>query len=483
VSPCYDRRDPTLPAHDGEGSPLKGDVQPPEPRDADRSPILGQQTASAPPGRRLCGLPMPQIFYGWWVVFGCAAIIFMAAGTFFYGFGAIFDSLVDEFGWSHASVSLGFSMRAEVGGIFAPLVGYLVDRLGPRKLLLAGVITVGLGFLWISRINTLWEFYGAVIVIALGMGACGGLVGQVAIANWFERKRGRAMAFLATGAGASGVMVTLLAWLISVYGWRSALMTMAVVTWAIGIPSAMLVRQRPEDYGLAPDGEPAPAVAPVAAPMAADDPQPPPRAAEGMTAREALRTRAFWFLSLAFAFSWFGTTAIVVHQIPALTATGFSEESAALAVTLMTLVSLGGRMGFGWLADFRDKRLVLAAAFALQTLGMLLFAAVHTWWQLIPFLLVYAPGYGGNISVRPALQAEYFGRRALGSIMGLTFFITSLGNVVGPVFVGWMYDTTDSYRLAFVITAFASLAAIPLVLSIPRPQPQAVAAGTSTVQA
>lgn len=422
---------------------------------------------------------MPRIFYGWWIVLASASIIFIAAGTFFYGFSAIFDSLVDEFGWSHAAVSLGFSMRAEVGGIFAPVVGYLVDRLGPRKLLFTGVIAVGLGFIWISRIQTLWEFYGAVIVIALGMASCGGLVGQVAIANWFERKRGRAMAFLTVGAGTSGIMVMILAWLISALGWRGALATLAVVIWAVGIPAAMVVRWRPEDHGLAPDGEPIPAAAlPIA-----ESPSSPPPVAEGMTARQALRGRTFWFLSLALALSWLGTTAIVVHQIPALTATGFSDESAALAVTLMTLVSLTGRVGFGWLADFRDKRIVLAVAFALQTVGMLIFAAVHVWWHLIPFLLLYAPGYGGNISVRPALQAEYFGRRALGSIMGLTFFITSLGNVVGPVFVGWMYDVMDSYRLAFVITAFASLAAIPLVLSIPRPQESSASPAQSSVPA
>jgi MFS family permease len=461
---------------------LKREAQPPDPCDADLSPTLERHGGSIPLARRLHTLPLPHVFYGWWIVFASASIIFIAAGTFFYGFSAIFDSLVDEFGWSRASISFGFSMRAEVGGIFAPLVGYMVDRLGPRKLLLAGVTAVGLGFLWFSRVSTLWEFYAAVIVIALGMASCGGLVGQVAIANWFERKRGRAMAFLTVGAGASGIMVTILAWLISLYGWRSALAILAVVTWVVGIPLAMLVRQRPEDYGLAPDGEPAPAVAPVPAPAATDG-LPPPRVVEGMTVREALRSRVFWFLAIALSFSWFGTTAIVVHQIPALTATGFSDESAAVVVTLTILVSLSGRLGFGWLADFRDKRLVLAAAFALQTLGMLLFAFVHTWWHLIPFLLLYAPGYGGNIAVRPALQAEYFGRRALGLIMGLTFFITSLGNVLGPVFVGWMYDVMESYRLAFVITAFASLAAIPLVLSMPRSQPQDVHQDLSPVPA
>ncbi len=411
---------------------------------------------------------MPRIFYGWWIVFACAGIIFIAAGSFFYGFGAIFDSLVDEFGWSRASISFAFSMRAEVGGIFAPLVGYMVDRVGPRRLLVSGVAAVGLGFVWISRMNTLWEFYAAVILIALGMGACGGLVAQVAIANWFDRQRGRAMALLTMGAGASGVTVMALAWLISAWGWRAALVILAVVTWGVGIPLAMLVRGRPEDYGLAPDGEP---VAATASPIA-DSPSSPASVVEGMTARQALRTRAFWLLSLAFAASWFGTTAIVVHEIPALTATGFSREAAALVLTLTTVISLVGRLGFGWLADLRDKRLVLAAAFLAQALGILIFAAVHVWWQLVPFLLLYAPGYGGTIPVRPALQAEYFGRRALGSVMGLTFFITSLGTVVGPVFAGWMYDMTDSYRLAFVLIAFISLGAIPLALAIPRPQQQ-----------
>jgi sugar phosphate permease len=332
---------------------------------------------------------MPHVFYGWWVVFGSGAIVFIAAGTFFYGFSAIFDPLVDEFGWSHASVSLGFSMRTEVGGIFAPLVGYMVDRVGPRKLLTAGVMAVGLGFMWMSRIDSLWGFYGAIVVIALGMGSCGGLVGQVAIANWFERKRGRALAILAVGPGASGVMVMILAWLISLFGWRDALAIMAVVIWATGIPLAVLVRRRPEDYGLAPDGEPAPAVARSRSRW--DGRPPDPAVPEGLTLREALRTRAFWFLALAFAATWFGTTAIVVHEIPALTKAGFSREFAALIVTLTVVLSLGGRLGFGWLADVRDKRLVLAPS-CFRRWVTEVFAFVTAWWQLVVFLVLYPAG-------------------------------------------------------------------------------------------
>lgn len=446
---------------------MKVKAPPPQPPDA--GPIEKAASTSA----RVGGLALrpPHIFYGWWVVFGSGAIVFVAAGTFFYGFSAIFGPLVDEFGWSHASISLGFSMRTEVGGLFAPLVGYLVDRMGPRKLLTAGVIAVGLGFLWMSRVDSLWTFYGAIIVIALGMGSCGGLVGHVAISNWFERKRGRALAVVAVGPGASGIMVMVLAWLISLFGWRDALAIMAVVIWATGIPLAMLVRRRPEDYGLVPDGEPAPAPAASAEDISPKSREPlAPGAPEGLTMREALRTRAFWFLALAFAATWFGTTAIVVHQIPALEHAGFSRGLAASMVTLTTVLSLGGRLGFGWLADLRDKRLVLAGAFLVQAAGILVFAFANAWWHLVLFLALYPAGYGGMIPVRPALQAEYFGRRALGVIMGFTFTITSVGTVVGPVFVGWMYDISQSYRLAFMATALLSLAAMPLVLSMPRPQ-------------
>jgi sugar phosphate permease len=404
------------------------------------------------------------VFFGWWIVFASAAIVFLTGGTFFYGFGALFTPIVNEFGWSRASVSFAFSLRSEVGGLAAPIVGFLVDRVGSRRLMVVGVILVALGFVLLSRVETLWGFYGAVMVIAIGMSATGGPVGMVAIAHWFRRQRGRALALMTVGAGTSGVMVLVLAALISATGWRDALVIVALAQLAVCIPLALSIRNRPEDMGLQPDGDSAPMT---------DDGALPPSAAEGMGTWEALRTPTFWKMAVASGLTNLGVMAIVVHQIPFFTeSAGLSEGLAAATVTAMTLLSLVGRLGFGQLADTMDKRYVMAVAYALIALSLLLYATVYNGWQVLYVLPIFAVGFGGSIPVRPAFQAEYFGLRAFGAIQGMAFTIATLGGLLGPVFAGWVYDTTESYRVAFAVLAAGSLLAVPLVLSVGSPVAQ-----------
>jgi len=426
-----------------------------------------------------------RVFYGWWVVSASAGIVFLTGGTFFYGFSALVKPLQDEFGWSRALISGAFSLRTEVGGLASPVVGYLVDRIGSRRLLLAGSVLVGAGFIMLSRVESVWAFYVTVMVIAVGMSATGGAVALTAAAHWFERQRGRAMAVLTAGAGSSGVMVVVLAVLISAFGWREALLIMGVAQWAVCVPLALVVRHRPQEMGLLPDGEP-----PQARPEAAQTGgRLPGRAAalaeadgvadgplhlqdSGLTIGQALRTRTFWLLSLAMSLVGFGSTAIIVHQVVYVTeATGLSDGEAAVVAMMMPMVSLVGRLGFGWLADYREKRQVLAASYVLLGLGILLLAAAQEPWQLLFFLAVFSPGWGGSIAVRPAFQAEYFGLRAFGALQGLMFTVSTLGSVAGPIFAGWVHDSTDTYRQAFVVLALATLAAAPAVLMIGRPRP------------
>jgi sugar phosphate permease len=406
------------------------------------------------------------VFFGWWVVFASATIVFLTGGTFFYGFGALFNPIVNEFGWSRASVSFAFSLRSEVGGIAAPIVGFMVDRVGSRRLMMIGVTLVALGFVLLSRIHSLPAFYGAVVVIALGMSATGGPVGMVAIAHWFKKRRGRALAMMTVGAGTSGVMVLVLAGLISGFGWRSALVIMGITQLTVCMPLAMSVANRPEEIGLRVDNEPWEDPPDAASPSTGRfQPQ------EGMTVAQALRSTSFWRLSLAVMLTNLGTTAIIVHQIPFFTSSvGLSEGLAAGSVTVMTLMSLVGRITFGQMADFRDKRFVMAAAFALAAFSLLLFATIYEPWQVIYTLPVFALGFGGMIPTRPAFQAEYFGLRAFGAIQGLVFTIATFGALIGPVFAGWVYDQTESYRLAFVILSAGSFLAVPMVLSIRRPE-------------
>jgi len=410
-------------------------------------------------------------FFGWWVVFASSAILFLTGGTFFYGFGALFNPIVDEFGWSRAATSLAFSVRTEVGGIAAPIVGFVVDRVGPRRLMVFGVATVALGFILLSRIQDLWTFYGSIVVIAIGMSAAAGPVGMVAVAHWFRRRRGRAFAWMAMGSGSSGVMVVVLAWLISTFDWRNALLIIAAVQFAVCIPLALSIRNRPEDLGLLPDGDleddsagESGAHARFAEP-------------EGLTVGQALHTSAFWRIAVALAMGNAGAVAIIVHTIPFLTkSVGLSEGLAAASVTAMILLSLGGRFGFGVLADQVDKRFIMAGSYALLALAVLLFATVFRGWQVVYVLPLFGLGWGGIIPVRPALQAEVFGMRAFGAIQGLAFTIATLGGLAGPVFAGWMYDQTDSYRLAFVILGIAGFLAAPLILTLQRPRQPAAAA-------
>jgi len=427
-----------------------------------------------------------RVFYGWWVVSASAAIIFLTGGTFYYGFSALVKPLQDQFGWSRALISGAFSLRTEVGGLASPVVGYLVDRIGARRLLLAGSVLVGAGFILLSRVESVWAFYVAVMIIAVGTSATGGSVALTAAAHWFERQRGRAMAVLTAGAGSSGVMVVVLATLIEAFDWREALLIMGLAQWVVCIPLSLLVRHRPQEMGLLPDGEPSlfrPETGRAAALAEANG------VADGLvhvqdsglTIGQALRTRTFWLLSLAMSLAGFGSTAIIVHQVVYVTeATGLSDEEAAVVAMMMPMVSLVGRLGFGWLADYRDKRQVLAASYALLGLGILLLAAAQEPWQLLFFLLVFSPGWGGSIAVRPAFQAEYFGLRAFGALQGLAFTVSTVGSVAGPIFAGWVHDNSDTYRHAFVVLALATLAAAPVILMVGRPFRGRAAAVAST---
>ncbi len=403
------------------------------------------------------------IFFGWWVVFVSAALIFLTGGTFFYGFSVLFNPIVNEFGWSRVSVSFAFSLRSEVGGIAAPVVGFLVDRVGPRRLMVFGVVAVAVGFFLLSRVESLWGFYGSVVVIAIGMSASVGPVGMVAVAHWFRRRRGRAMAVMAMGAGFSGVMVVILAGLVSAFGWRDALLIIAVVQLVVCVPLALSVRNRPEDLGLLPDGDvnDGPPQEEVAAPGLAE--------LEGATVRQALRSAAFWRMALAVGLGNLGAVAIIVHQVPFFTGSvGLSQGAAAASVTAMLMVSLGGRFGFGYMSDLVDKRFVMAAAYALLALAVLLFATVYEPWQILLALPLFGLGWGGVIPTRPSLQAEVFGLRAFGAIQGLVFTVGTIGGLIGPVFAGYMYDQTESYRLSFVILAAFGFLAAPLILTLRR---------------
>jgi len=289
------------------------------------------------------------------------------------------------------------------------------------------------------------------------------------IANWFITKRGRALGLFAIGAGLGGIMVPLITWLIGFYGWRITLILMAIGCWVICIPLAMLLRHRPEKYNMLPDGGDIHSEQKNS--LNAEE-------IEGCTTREALKYRSFWMLSLVFLINTAALTAVTVFLIPFLTdpkeqhGLALAGSIAGAAVTIMTLSSLAGRFGAGWLGDFYNQRNILIGLFILQAAGLLALSAIHSVWHLIPFFLFFASSYGGIIALRPTILATYFGRRCVGTIHGLVLGLGTIGGILAPIFVGSLRDSTDSYRWPFFLLALTMVLCIPLLLLANRPHIQ-----------
>lgn len=414
-------------------------------------------------------------FYGWWVVAAAAAIVFLTVGTFFYGFSTLIDPFEKEFGWSRGLIGGAFSTVLVTEGLTAPLAGHVADRFGAPRVLVTGVLVMGGGFVLLGQIHAAWALYATMVVIALGMTMCGPMVCWVAVAHWFVKKRGRALALMSCGVGTCGVMVVVLAGLISLLGWRSAVVTIGVSQIALCVPLALTVRHRPEDMGLLADGEGCASGQPlaksaVASPTAESNAERKVQD-EGFTIREALGTRFFWLLTVALTLAGAGSMAVIGHLVAFLEESANFSRGAASAVAMgIPFVSLGGRIAFGWMADYVPRRRLLAMAFVFQGLGVFTFAFVDSPWQAILFLLLFSAGWGGAIPLEPTIQAEYFGLRAFGGIHGLMWAVATLGVFGGPIFAGAVYDTVDSYRPAFVLMTLTTMAAVPAVLAMGRPR-------------
>lgn len=417
-----------------------------------------------------------KIFYGWWIVFGAFLIDLYVGGTFSFGFTAFFKPLVDEFGWSYFAVSLAASIRGIESGITSPIAGFLADRWGPRRLVLVGVVVMGWGFILLSSIHSLGMFYLAFLVMAIGSSAASGIVLMAAVANWFDKKIGQAMGFMVTGFGAAGILVPVVVWIIGNYGWRTALVILGVSVWVVGIPASLLLRHKPEPYGYMPDGEvSAPAPRP-GTPFASTVTSPvnPSQAGVNSTRAEvgpgeALRSRAFWMISLSMGIRVVLANAVAIHVMPYLIGIGFSQAAAAAITAAVHIFSIPGRIGLGWLGDKMDKRKVIAIAYTLMALGMSLFVYARVLPALVIFIVAFGIGNGGTVSLRAAIQREYFGRSAFGSIQGLMVAIMTVGSIAGPALAGWFYDATGSYKTPWSIFAALAALSIPMILLVRPP--------------
>ncbi len=387
---------------------------------------------------------------------------FYLSMSFHQGFQVFFLPVLQEFNWSRATTSGAYSLRQLETGILAPVVGFLVDRWGPRTVILMGVMIAGLGMVALSFSNSLWSFYLAFGIVSVGAsGASHAVSWVVAVANWFRRLRGRALGMAMLGPVVAGPLVVIVALLEGTLGWRHTVLILGIGLWVVGIPLAMVARTRPEDHGYHPDGE---LVAETE--TSGSGRQLPSRseADEGLTTRQALATRHFWVLSFIFGVHTIAVGGLMVHLIPYLEGIRYSTAQAAGILGMVYLVSGIGRLGAGTLIDLLDRRLVLLGLFASQVTGLWVLSRMSqpSLWQVALFLMFYGIGFGGTVPLRPFLTRQFFGARSFGSIQGLVQGVAVGAGVLGPVYWGRVFDVTDSYTFAFYSTMAMVAAAAPL---------------------
>jgi MFS family permease len=393
-----------------------------------------------------------RVFYGWWMVGAGFFVQLITAGLLMQSYGAYVAVLQEQRGWSKTALSGAFSLTQVIGGLTGPFQGGLLDRVGPRSTMRVGFVAFGLGFIALSQVQTLWQFYGAFVLLALGFSFSAFFPLSVALVNWFERKRARVLSLMSLGFAVGGLIVPLVALSLEELGWRETAFASGVLVIVLGIPLAQVMRRRPEDHGEVVDGVREPLTAAEVRPQALAN-----RPERDFTLREAMRTPAFWLISFGHGSALFVVGAVSVHVISHLKEDlGYSVGSAALVVTLMTLFQVIGMLIGGTIGDKVDKRFLSATCMFMHMVGMLLVAFATNVAMVIAFAVLHGLAWGARGPMMQAIRADYFGRTYFGAIMGVSTTIILFGQVGGPLLAGLLADQTGNYEFGFSVMAVLS---------------------------
>ncbi|UCG63722.1 MAG: MFS transporter [Deltaproteobacteria bacterium] len=406
-----------------------------------------------------------KFFYGWWVLGALFLIWAYISGVVSFGFTSAFKPIADEFRWSYARVSIAASIRGLEIGLLAPLVGLLLDRIGPRKLIFTGALITGSGLIFLSRIHSLLAFYGAFAVIAVGTSTSIGVLPVTVIGYWFHKRVSLATGIVVCGSAAGGLLVPIITIVIDTFGWRTAMVVFGAATWLILSSLAIIVRHSPERYGLFPDGE---------ACGNAVEGHGLARLAQNnykdVSVWQALKTRAFWHLQTGFICHVFAIHAVLTHAMPYLSSIGISRATGSIAAGAIPVMSVAGRLSFGWFGDRQDKRRITAIGIGLIAISLFGFGFLDRSgaWLLALFVVLFSIGYGGPVPMMPALLREYFGKSHLGSIVGFSQGLAMIGSITGQPLAGFVFDTYGQYQTAWIAFAAVNVFGALSVLSAPK---------------
>jgi len=406
----------------------------------------------------------PKVFYGYWVVVAAFFCVFIWSGCGPYAFSLFIKPLQAGLDWGRGEIMAAFTIFFLVVGVASPFIGRLVDHYGARIVISIGALIAGLGFVLLSLMHSLWYFYIGWAVVGLGGAATGPVPATAIVSNWFKKRRGTAIGIMSIGVGAGGLVLAPLigGYLIPNFGWRSSYLALALLTWVI-VPLALLViKTKPTDIGLYPNGIEAP-----------DVNQASPSTAKGLTLRIALATPALWLIVVSFLTSAISQGGIIQSQVPYLEDIGFPVAVAAGALGGVGLGSLIGKFSFGWLCDRIPAKYACSIGLGFQLVGIIILMSVEPASPLAIiwlYAIVMGVGAGSWLPTMSMLISTNFGLTAYGTIYGMVALAWSTGMATGPLIAGYMYDTMGTYHWAFITCVVLCVVAIPVVLAVRRPK-------------
>ena len=415
--------------------------------------------------------PSQGIFYGWWLTGVSAFVMIIGTVPIFQGMTAWFVVLEREFGWNRAQLSLAFSLSRAEGTVMGPVAGYLVDKIGPRRMVFFGLPVMGVGFILFSRVDNLWQFYGAFVLASMGAGFGTWLPMMTVLNHWFQKRRSMAMSLAMEGFALGGVLlIPALAWAIDPeepdrLGWRLTAAGIGVVLIVLAWPVSRLIRNRPEEYGLRPDGRPE------------DQSEPGERSGSGQeegertdfTWQEALRARPFWLITIGHSATSIVIVTLTVHLGPMLTDLGYSLQMVAWVVSTYTGVGAVFTLVGGYIGDRVPMHLALFGFSVIQSAAVVILLSADTLPMVLLFAVVLGIGFGGRTPMTTAIRGVYFGRRAFASITGISMIPMNIMLLVFPLFAGIMFDAVGSYQIPFSVLAIVSFFGAAMFLLLGKP--------------
>jgi MFS family permease len=410
-----------------------------------------------------------KIFYGWRMVGAACGIQFLLAAFLTQALGLYIAVLSDELGWSKTTLSGAAALQSVEAAIIGPVLGWIMDRVGPQKMIRLGMVIFSAGLLMLSQVNAVATFYTSAILMAIGASLSGYFPLSVALVQWFEKFRARALSIMSLGLGLGGLVVPLMAWSIQTWGWRYTAGGTGLLVLLFGIPMAVMILRRPEYHGEHVDGiDPA---------LKAAEPGDAPVVTQvEFTAAEAVKTRAFWMLAVGHGLALLVVSAVNVHAISHMKeGLGYSVATASWVILIMTFAQLVGILLGASLGDMFEKRKVAALCMLAHGLGMVCLTFANDMAMLIAFGIFHGVAWGLRGPFMQAIRADYFGRNAIGLILGLSAAIIALGQIAGPMVAGVLADLTGNYQLGFSLLALLSaLGSLCFMLATKPLKPEAI---------